>query len=105
MPKRKSATISGNGVQVRQQLRQAADLLKQGSDPTRLQLLTMLSGGEMYVGAVCRELNLGQPAVSHHIALLRASGTISPRRQGQNTFYSLTEKGELLASIIEKIAG
>jgi len=58
----------------------------------------------MYVGAVCRELKLGQPAVSHHLALLRNCGTIAPRRQGQNTFYSLTEKGGILANIIEKIA-
>ena len=81
----------------------AAILLKQVSDPTRLQVITMLSEGERHVGGLCDELNQSQPAVSHHLALLRHGGIIAPRRQGKNNFYSLTETGETLARIVKEI--
>lgn len=64
------------------------------SDTTRLQVVLMLEGGEMHVGAICEALGMSQPAVSHHLALARHSDIIAPRRQGKNNFYSLTERGQ-----------
>ena len=81
----------------------AAILLKQVSDPTRLQVITMLSEGERHVGSLCGDLGVSQPAVSHHLALLRHGGIIAPRRQGKNNFYSLTETGEHLAGIVKDL--
>src|SRR5687767_6134510 len=86
------------------QAQRAAILLKQVSDPTRLQVILMLSEGERHVGGLCGELNQSQPAVSHHLALLRHGGIIVPRRQGKNNFYSLTETGERLAGIVKDLA-
>ena len=63
----------------------------------------MLSEGERHVGGLCGELNQSQPAVSHHLALLRHGGIIVPRRQGKNNFYSLTETGEHLAGIVKDL--
>jgi DNA-binding transcriptional ArsR family regulator len=83
------------------QAQRAAILLKQVSDPTRLQVILMLSEGEKHVGALCTELNQSQPAVSHHLALLRHGGIIAPRRQGKNNFYGLTEAGEDLAMVVK----
>src|SRR3954454_13808894 len=62
------------------QAQRAAVLLKQVSDATRLQVILMLSEGEKHVGALCDELASSQPAVSHHLALLRHGGIIAPRR-------------------------
>jgi DNA-binding transcriptional ArsR family regulator len=81
----------------------AAILLKQASDPTRLQIILTLADGEKHVGALCEELNQTQPAVSHHLALLRHGGLIAPRRQGKNNFYSLTESGHELAKVVRVI--
>src|SRR3954470_11907346 len=81
----------------------AAILLKQASDPTRLQIILTLADGEKHVGALCTELNQTQPAVSHHLALLRHGGLIAPRRQGKNNFYSLTEPGSELAKVVRGI--
>lgn len=81
----------------------AAILLKQVSDPTRLQVVLMLAEGEVHVGALCEALNLGQPAVSHHLALLRHGSIIAPRRQGKNNFYALTETGEELAKVVKAV--
>lgn len=87
------------------QAQRAAVLLKQASDPTRLQVIQLLSAGERHVGALCEELGQSQPALSHHLALLRHGGLIVPRRQGKNNFYSLTETGEELARVVKTIAG
>lgn len=88
----------------RQKLAQrAAILLKQVSDPTRLQVILMLSAGEKHVGALCDELSQSQPAVSHHLALLRHGGIIAPRRVGKNNFYALTETGEQLAGVVKSV--
>jgi ArsR family transcriptional regulator, zinc-responsive transcriptional repressor len=85
------------------QAQRAAMLLKQVSDPTRLQVILMLSEGEKHVGSVCDQLSMSQPAVSHHLALLRHGSIIAPRRQGKNNFYALTKAGEELAAVVKTI--
>jgi DNA-binding transcriptional ArsR family regulator len=87
------------------QAQRTAMLLKQVSDPTRLQVILTLAEGEKHVGALCETLNQSQPATSHHHALLRHGGIITPRRQGKNNFYALTEAGERLASIVKNVMG
>lgn len=85
--------------------RRGATLLKHLSDATRLQVILTLAEGELHVGALCAELRQSQPAVSHHLALLRHGGIIAPRRQGKNNFYSLTETGEELARVVLALMG
>jgi DNA-binding transcriptional ArsR family regulator len=86
-----------------QQARRASILLKHVSDPTRLQVILILSEGERHVGALCAQLSQSQPAVSHHLALLRHGGIIAPRRQGKNNFYSLTDTGSDLAKVVKDL--
>ena len=86
-----------------QKARRASILLKHLSDPTRLQLILLLSEGEKHVGALCEQLNQSQPAVSHHLALLRHGNVIAPRRQGKNNYYNLTDTGVVLASVVKTI--
>ncbi len=80
-------------------MHRAATLLKQVSDPTRLQVISLLSEGERHVGGLCSQFNMTQPALSHHLALLRVGGIVDRRRQGKNNFYSLTETGFRLSNI------
>src|SRR4051812_29517606 len=100
----KAAKAKGEAEKSLKRAQRAAILLKQVSDPTRLRVITMLSEGERHVGGLCGELDQSQPAVSHHLALLRHGGIIIPRRQGKNNFYSLTETGEHLAGIVKDLA-
>jgi DNA-binding transcriptional ArsR family regulator len=86
-----------------QQARRASILLKHVSDPTRLQVILILAEGEQHVGALCAQLSQSQPAVSHHLALLRHGGIIAPRRQGKNNFYSLTDTGSDLAKVVNSL--
>ncbi len=82
-------------------LQRAAMLLKQISDPTRLQVVTLLSDGEHNVGGLCDEFSISQPALSHHLALLRHGGIVKRRRQGKNNLYSLTDLGYRLSKIVK----
>jgi DNA-binding transcriptional ArsR family regulator len=98
------ASKAKKGAELRlKQAQRAAMLLKQASDPTRLQVILMLAESEQHVGAICEQLNMSQPAVSHHLALLRHGSIIAPRRQGKNNFYGLTDAGEGLASVVQGI--
>ena len=81
--------------------RRASVMLKFVSDPTRLQVILFLAEAEHHVGALCTQLGQTQPAVSHHLALLRHGGIISPRRMGKNNFYSLSDTGTELAKVVK----
>lgn len=88
------------------QIRLAADLLKQASDPTRLRVLLMLAEGERNVTAIVEGLGLSsQPAVSHHLSLLRHGGLIEPSRDGKFVVYGLTDKGRALAGAVAGVTG
>ena len=63
------------------------------SDETRLRVLMYLAReGELHVTALCDKLGQSQPAVSHHLALLRVAGLIEARRDGKHNFYSIRAK-------------
>lgn len=106
LPKAKNPSKTKRANSPEQRLRQAqraSMLLKHLSDPTRLQVILMLDDGERHVGALCEQLSQSQPAVSHHLALLRHGGIIAPRRQGKNNFYELTETGGELIKIVKAL--
>ena len=108
--KMKKATTSALAVnetllRTKKTFQQAANLLKQVSDPTRLQVITLLSEGERHVGGLCEQFNMSQPAVSHHLALLRHGGIVERRRLGKNNFYSLTDTGYRLSKIVKGVIG
>jgi DNA-binding transcriptional ArsR family regulator len=103
-PKSAGAKPKARGVEQRYHVaRRASILLKHVSDPTRLQVILILADGERHVGALCSQLSQSQPAVSHHLALLRHGGIIAPRRQGKNNFYSLTDTGTDLAKVVKNL--
>lgn len=64
------------------------------SDATRLRIIYfLLQADELHVRALCELLSQSQPAVSHHLALLRVAGLIDSRRQGKHNFYRLLPAG------------
>ena len=65
-----------------------AEVFQMLADPSRLRiLLTLARDGEMHVSALRDELGQSQPAVSHHLSLLRSRRLVSWRRDGKNNFY------------------
>lgn len=67
----------------------AAQLLKALANEKRLQVLCLLAGGERAVGEMQGLLDLGQSALSQHLAVLREEGLVLTRRDGQTIFYSI----------------
>ncbi len=65
----------------------AANLLKALANPHRLQILCVLGEGEFSVGALNERIPLSQSALSQHLAVLRADGLVSTRRESQTIFY------------------
>ncbi|MFM8250177.1 MAG: ArsR/SmtB family transcription factor [Planctomycetota bacterium] len=60
------------------------------ADKTRLQILYYLTQvAELNVGNLCNLLGQSQPAVSHHLALMRRKQLIDMRRDGKHNFYRL----------------
>jgi DNA-binding transcriptional ArsR family regulator len=85
-----------------QAVRDLAQVFKLMSDETRLRILLYLAqSGELHVTDLCNRLGQSQPAVSHHLALLRVSGLIEARREGKHNFYSVRTEhfGELLVDL------
>jgi DNA-binding transcriptional ArsR family regulator len=77
------------------------DLFRQAADPTRLQVLVILSEGERNVGELCHNLGgIPQPALSHHLARMRHGGLVVTRRAGKFNYYALEERGRELTRLI-----
>ena len=82
------------------QLRDLAASFKLLADETRLRVLSLLvQHGELNVRTLCEQLDQSQPAVSHHLALLRHAGMIRARRDGKHNFYRCIP--EKLESVID----
>jgi ArsR family transcriptional regulator len=76
-------------------------VFKQLADESRLKILLALAQeGEMHVSALCEILNQTQPAVSHHLTLLRMTGLVGFRRQGKHNYYRV-ESG-FLCELLEQ---
>ena len=85
-----------------QAVRDLAQVFKLLSDETRLRILLYLAqSGELHVTDLCNKLEQSQPAVSHHLALLRVSSLIESRREGKHNFYSVRTDtfGDMLISL------
>ncbi len=68
------------------------DFFKILADETRLKIILMLSRRDMCVCEIMDELGMSQPAVSHHLRLLRKSGILNDDKDGRWVFYSINQK-------------
>ncbi len=68
------------------------DFLKILADETRLKIIMMLSRRDMCVCEIMDDLGMSQPAVSHHLRLLKKSGLVRDDKDGRWVFYSLDQK-------------
>ncbi len=70
-------------------MKDALNFFKLLADETRLKIIMMLSQRDMCVCQIMAELNMSQPAVSHHLRILKKSGIIQDDKDGRWVFYSL----------------
>jgi DNA-binding transcriptional ArsR family regulator len=87
-----NAAVVGTGAfEMPHGLRQnVLQLCKILSDPMRLRVVYYLSREpELNVTQLCQRVEQSQPAVSHHLAMMRTAGLVASRRSGRQIFYSL----------------
>lgn len=70
-----------------------ATLFKALSDPSRLAIFERLTRGEAPVRALTAQFEISQPAVSQHLAVLKAAGLVTVRRDGRLMHYQVEPKG------------
>jgi ArsR family transcriptional regulator, arsenate/arsenite/antimonite-responsive transcriptional repressor len=59
------------------------------ADPTRREILRLLSGGERTAGELASSFDMSKPSMSHHFAVLKEADLIRSRRDGQQIYYAL----------------
>ena len=59
------------------------------ADPTRRQILQDLCKGELAAGDIASRFPISGPSISRHLAVLKAAGLITERRQANRVIYSL----------------
>ena len=92
-------TRLGGGV-----VKDLAQLFKLLADETRLRILDMLGARkELCVRDLWERLGQSQPAVSHHLGLLRMAGLVDTRHEGKHIYYRLDrERFEQLMAMIQQ---
>ncbi|QQS41855.1 MAG: winged helix-turn-helix transcriptional regulator [Acidobacteriota bacterium] len=64
------------------------------ADGTRREIVKILSErGELPVAEISRNFAITAPAVSQHLKVLREAGVLKVRKQAQQRFYRIDEKG------------
>jgi ArsR family transcriptional regulator len=69
-----------------------AGIFRALSDPTRVRMVSLLSGAELCVGDLAHALEMSQSAVSHQLRLLHDLGLVRRRRAGRQIFYALDDQ-------------
>ncbi|MBX8812561.1 winged helix-turn-helix transcriptional regulator (plasmid) [Pseudochrobactrum algeriensis] len=78
------------------------DIFKALADPTRRAVFEKLATGSMNASALREGMEISQPAMSQHLAVLRSAGLIREQRQGRFVNYEVDPEG--LALIAQWLA-
>ena len=73
-----------------------ADVFKQLSDGSRLQIFWLLCHSEECVINIATAVNMSAPAVSHHLRFMKQAGLIVSRRDGKEVYYTLAATSEAI---------
>jgi DNA-binding transcriptional ArsR family regulator len=68
-------------------------------DPVCLSILALIEE-ESSVAEIGAAIAQGQPAMSHHLAILRNGGLVSRRRQRKQDLFSLTDRGRRVLELV-----
>jgi ArsR family transcriptional regulator len=74
------------------QIQKTAELFKALNDPSRLKIINALLLNEMCVCDIAVLMDMTQPAVSHHLKVLRQTQLVKYRREGKVVYYSLNDE-------------
>jgi ArsR family transcriptional regulator, virulence genes transcriptional regulator len=69
-----------------------SEMCKTISNPKRQAILDSLRDGELTVNEIVEKTNIAQASISQHLSSLKDKGVVILRRQGNNSFYSISNK-------------
>lgn len=69
-------------------------LFQQLGDGTRLKIFWLLCHCEECVCNIAAILNMSNPAVSHHLRMLKKSKLIESRREGKEVYYKISKTSQ-----------
>ena len=72
------------------------DFAKALADETRQRIMRFCCCEWRSVGEITEEIQVAQPTVSHHLAILREAGLVEVREEGRQTFYTLNQERVLV---------
>jgi DNA-binding transcriptional ArsR family regulator len=90
MPKQHPVLVNSNAL-ADDLLVDVVEIFKALSDPTRAQLINLLTYREYNVNDLSQYVAVTPSAVSHHLAKLRAIRLVRTRREGSQIFYSIDD--------------
>lgn len=80
------------------------DELKAIAHPLRLRILEVLRDGERNVGEIEDAAQIGQPALSQQLGVLRKAGLVETRKEAKLVYYRLGEEPlAQLADLVESL--
>ena len=97
--------MSGEQPDIGALFRRSQRLLSALGDPTRQEIIALLLGGPapVAVNDIAGRVRLSQPAVSHHLRILKEAGIVTVERSGKQRLYSIAGP-QSLAPLAELIA-
>lgn len=76
----------------KQKYAEKAEIFKVLSDSNRLQIIDMLSCGEMCVCKILEKFDITQPTLSHHLKVLADNGIVTSRKEANWIHYKLNDE-------------
>ena len=81
----------------------AGDFFRALADPTRRAIFEKLAAGGMNASSLRKGMEISQPAMSQHLAVLRSARLVREERQGRFVNYEVDPEGlVLIARWLEK---
>jgi|SRR3954452_3644333 DNA-binding transcriptional ArsR family regulator len=71
-------------------------------EPTRTQIVRVLSAGPLAVGDLAATLGRSKSATSQHLRVLRDGGVVVARRRGRAVIYSLSQT-PMVAAVVQML--
>jgi ArsR family transcriptional regulator, lead/cadmium/zinc/bismuth-responsive transcriptional repressor len=86
-------------------VRHAAELLQALADPARLELVELISQGEVCVAELVAATSANESTVSQRLRTLRDRRVVTTRRDGKHVFYSLADDHvrELVQAVLDHV--
>jgi ArsR family transcriptional regulator, virulence genes transcriptional regulator len=67
-----------------------SEICKTFSNSSRLEIIAELKNDHMTVTELTKKVGIPQANVSQHLSILRSSGLVNAKREGNNTYYSIS---------------